>query len=165
MFSKACEYALRAVLYISIKSIDGSRLGIPEIAKEVDAPLAFTGKILQALVREGIISSVKGPNGGFYIAPKSKPIPLNAIVKAIDGNEDVLHVCALGLKECSDRFPCPIHSEIKMYKDHLRKVMRETTVQSLASDLSEGRTFLKNVTAKKISPLTPRHRNRSSHTA
>lgn len=150
MFSKACEYALRAVLYISIKSIDGSRLGIPEIAKEVDAPFAFTGKILQTLVREGIISSIKGPNGGFYIDPKSKPISLSAIVKAIDGSDDVLHNCALGLNECSDKHPCPIHGEIKIYKDRLRKVMKGTTVQSLAKDISMGKTFLKNAKAKKL---------------
>jgi Rrf2 family protein len=148
MFSKACEYALRAVLYISMKSVNGSRLGVPEIAKEIDAPLAFTGKILQTLVRERVISSVKGPNGGFYIDPRSKPIPLDTIVKAIDGSDDVLHTCALGLKECSDRFPCPVHSEIKIYKDRLRKVMKETTVQSLADDLALGKTFLKKVTRK-----------------
>jgi len=148
MFSKACEYALRAVLYISMKSVNGSRLGVPEIAKEIDAPLAFIGKILQTLVRERVISSVKGPNGGFYIDPRSKPIPLDTIVKAIDGSDDVLHTCALGLKECSDRFPCPVHSEIKIYKDRLRKVMKETTVQSLADDLALGKTFLKKVTRK-----------------
>lgn len=149
MFSKACEYAIRAVLYISTKSVDGSRPGIPEIAKEVDAPLAFTGKILQALVKAGIISSAKGPNGGFYIDPKAKPIPLNAIVKAIDGNEDVLHDCVLGLRQCSDKFPCPIHREVKVYKERLRKVMKETTVQSLANDLTRGRTFLKTIMAKR----------------
>ena len=151
MFSRACEYALRAVLYISIKSVNGSRLSIPEIAKEVDAPLAFTGKILQTLVREGIISSIKGPNGGFFIDPKSKPVPLSAIVKAIDGSDDVLLSCALGLKECSDKFPCPIHDEVKPYKERLRKVMRETTVQDLVTDLSKGRTFLKNVRTRKSS--------------
>lgn len=151
MFSKACEYALRAVLYVSIKSVNGSRLSIPEIAKEIDAPFAFTGKILQTLVREEIISSIKGPNGGFYIDPKSKPVALSDIVKAIDGSDDVLHTCALGLKDCSDKFPCPIHGEIKIYKDRLRTVMKETTVQSLANDLSKGKTFLKSVTVKKSS--------------
>lgn len=149
MFSRACEYALRAVLYISVKSIDGSRLGIPEIARAVDAPLPFTGKILQTLVREGVISSIKGPNGGFYIDPKSKPIPLKAIVVAIDGGDEVLQSCALGLKECSDKFPCPIHGQIKEYKSRLRTVMKETTVQSLAKDLATGKTFLKQITARK----------------
>ncbi len=147
MFSRACEYAIRAVLYISIKSIDGSRLGIKEIAKEIDSPEPFTAKILQALSREGIISSIKGPNGGFYLEPKAKPIPLNAIVKAIDG-EDILHSCALGLKQCSDRFPCPIHDEIKAYKGRLREVMMGTTVQQLTKDLARGKTFLKNEKVK-----------------
>jgi Rrf2 family protein len=149
MFSKACEYALRAALYISIKSINGSRLGIPEIAKEVDAPVAFMAKILQTLVREGAISSVKGPNGGFFIDPKSEPISLASIVKAIDGSDDVLHTCA-SLKECSDN-SCPIHHEVKHYKERLRKVMKESTIQGLSRDLSKGKTFLKNIATKKPS--------------
>ena len=147
MFSKACEYAIRASLYISIKSIDGSKLGIPEIAKEIDSPAHFTAKILQTLTREGIISSIKGPNGGFFLDPKAKPIPLNAIVKAIDG-DDILHSCSLGLKECSDKFPCPIHNDIKQYKARLRKIMQERTLQQLGSDLSKGKTFLKNYKSK-----------------
>lgn len=148
MFSKACEYALRAVLYISIKGINGSRLSIPQIAKEIDAPFAFTGKILQTLVQEKIISSVKGPGGGFFLDPKAKPVALNAIVKAIDRSDDVLHACTLGLKECSDKFPCPVHGEIKAYKDQVRKVMKETTVQSLTDNLAAGKTFLKNGTRR-----------------
>ena len=143
MFSKACEYAIRAALYISVKSIGGSKLGIQEIAKETDSPTHFTAKILQRLARQGIISSTKGPNGGFFLDPKSKPIPLSAIVKAIDGG-DILHSCSLGLKDCSNKFPCPIHNEIMAYKDRLRKVMNEKTVQQLAIDLAQGKTFLKN---------------------
>ncbi len=142
MFSKACEYAIRATLYISIKSIEGSRLGIKEIAKEIDSPEPFTAKILQTLSREGIISSIKGPNGGFFLEPNAKPIPLNTIIKAIDG-EDVLHTCTLGLRECSDKFPCPVHHEVKKYKEHVRKTMKEKTVQDLTIELSKGKTFLK----------------------
>ena len=142
MFSKACEYAIRAVLYISIKSVDGARLGIKEIAREIDSPEPFTAKILQTLAREKVISSIKGPNGGFYLDPKARPIPLNSIVKAIDG-EDAFHTCSLGLKDCSDKFPCPIHQEIKMYKDRMRKIMNERTVQDLTKDLSNGNTFLR----------------------
>lgn len=143
MFSKACEYAIRAVLYIAIKSTHGQRLGLKEIAKEVDSPVPFTAKILQTLSREGIISSTKGPNGGFFLKPKSKPIPLNAIVRAIDG-ADSLHACSIGLKECSDRYPCPIHAQVIAYKESLRRAMNEKTIQALAKDLNEGRTFLKN---------------------
>jgi len=147
MFSRACEYAIRAALYISIKSIDGSKLGIKEIAKEIDSPEPFTAKILQTLSREGIISSAKGPNGGFYLDPKAKPIPLSQIVEAIDGGS-ILHSCALGLKECSDVFPCPIHADIKPFKERLRQVMNKKTLQQLAKDLEHGDVFLKNQKTK-----------------
>ncbi len=143
MFSKACEYAIRAALYIAVKGTEENKLGIEEIANEIDSPKPFTAKILQTLVREGIISSIKGPNGGFYLAPKAKPIPLARIVKAIDGDR-VLHTCSLGLKECSDKFPCPIHNDIKAYKERLRKIMDEKTVQQLSKELGNGKTFLKN---------------------
>ena len=147
MFSKACEYAIRAALYIAAKSIEGSKLGIQEIAKEIDSPAHFTAKILQTLSREGIISSVKGPNGGFYLDPKSKPIPLNAVVKAIDG-DDILSSCSMGLKQCSDKFPCPIHHEIKSYKNRLRDVMKEKTLQQLSVELAAGKTYLRNYKIK-----------------
>jgi Rrf2 family transcriptional regulator, iron-sulfur cluster assembly transcription factor len=143
MFSKACEYAIRAVLYIAIRSADGTKLNIKEIAREIDSPQPFTAKILQSLVREGIISSVKGPNGGFFLKPKSKPILLNSIVKAIDG-VDIFQTCVLGLKECSDKFPCPVHNEIKAYKNKLREILRKKTIQELAQEFGKGKTFLKN---------------------
>jgi Rrf2 family transcriptional regulator, iron-sulfur cluster assembly transcription factor len=148
MFSKACEYALRSVLYISIKTNPLSRLSIAQIAKEIDAPLPYTAKILQTLVREGIISSMKGPNGGFFIHEKAKDISLSSIVKAIDGSEEVLLMCTLGLKECSDKFPCPIHHEVKNYKDHLKKLLNTTTIQQLSGDLAKGKTFLKKGNSK-----------------
>ncbi|MCU0356338.1 MAG: Rrf2 family transcriptional regulator [Cyclobacteriaceae bacterium] len=142
LFSKACEYAIRAVLYITAKSHQGSRIGITEIAAAIDAPHAFTAKILQTLAREEIISSIKGPNGGFFIDPKAKPIRLIAIVKAIDG-EQVLSSCVLGLNECSDEFPCPVHREVKPFKDRVKKMIREKTIQELTEELIAGHVFLK----------------------
>lgn len=143
MFSKACEYAIRSVLYIAIRSTDGTKLNIQEIAREIDSPQPFTAKILQTLVREGIISSVKGPNGGFFLKPKSKPILLNSIVRAMDGM-DILQTCVLGLKECSDKFPCPVHHEIKASKNKMRDILRGKTIQELAEEFTKGKTFLKN---------------------
>ena len=142
MFSKACEYGIRAVLYIAHKTLAGNKLGISEIAKAIDSPVPFTAKILQMLSREGIISSVKGPNGGFFISPDAPPIPLSQIIEAIDGI-GVLHTCTLGLKECSDKSPCPIHNDVKAFKERVRKVMHEKTVQQLARDMKKGNSFLK----------------------
>ena len=51
MFSKACEYAIRATLYIAGATANDQRVTVKDIASEVNAPEAFTAKILQKLVR------------------------------------------------------------------------------------------------------------------
>lgn len=143
MFSKACEYAIRAVLYIAIRSAEGWKPGFKEIAKEIDAPDPFTGKILQKLVKEGVISSNKGPKGGFYLNSENEQVPLMDIVRIIDG-KDVFKQCVLGLKECSDKYPCPIHADVKAFRDRLRVSMENQHVRDLAKNIGEGKVFLKN---------------------
>ena len=142
MFSKACEYAIRAVLLIAHKTKSGKKLSVSEIANGIDSPIPFTAKILQTLTREGIISSSKGPNGGFFISSDSKPVPLNRIVEVIDG-ASFLHSCSLGLDECSDKNPCPIHNDVRLYKERLKEVFHKTTVQQLAIEIEKGNSYLK----------------------
>ena len=67
MFSKACEYGIKATIFIASNSYEKQRVSLKEIAKEIDSPEAFTAKILQNLVRHKIINSVKGAYGGFEI--------------------------------------------------------------------------------------------------
>lgn len=142
MFSKACEYGIRAVLYVSSKTTNGTRLSINEIASEIDSPKPFTAKILQTLVRKKILSSQKGPTGGFYIEPHALKLSINEIIKAIDGRE-ILSACVLGLKNCSDAKPCPIHAEVKAHTIALREIMKRKTIAQLASEIQSGRTVLK----------------------
>lgn len=143
MFSKACEYALRALIFIVAKTQDGSRVGIKDIAKEIHSPEHFTAKILQILSRKGIVSSVKGPNGGFYIDPNSRKISLLEVVEAIDGTR-LLTACALGVKECSDLKPCPVHEQYSGIRRDLIKMLKYNTIQSLTTDILAGVAFLKN---------------------
>ncbi|MFN8298358.1 MAG: Rrf2 family transcriptional regulator [Chitinophagales bacterium] len=143
MFSKSCEYAIKAVLHICMNTRDGSRLGIKEIAEEIESPEPFTAKILQELARKRIISSAKGPGGGFFIDPKAKPIVMMEIVEAIDGM-GAFERCGLGLKECSEDHPCPIHKEFKSYSARLKNLLTYKTVQEMAKSLAEGRTFISN---------------------
>jgi len=67
MFSKACEYGIKASIFIAVNSNAGKRVSTKEIAKEINSPQAFTAKILQDLVRHKVINSIKGAYGGFEI--------------------------------------------------------------------------------------------------
>jgi Rrf2 family protein len=143
MFSKSCEYALRAVIHLCMETNNGSRLNIKEIAGKIDTPEPFTAKILQVLARQGVISSQKGPGGGFYIDPNAAPIPVIDVIDAIDG-KNALERCGLGLKACADDHPCPIHDEFMAYRNNLKNAVTNKTVQELAVGVKEGKFFLTN---------------------
>ena len=143
MFSKTCEYAIRATIYIASESADGNRCGIKEIARKIESPEPFTGKILQRLVKSNIINSIKGNGGGFEIEKSQlELIKLEQIVRAIDGN-DLFDRCALGLHECSDKLPCPFHHKYKPVRENLKKTLKETSLQELIDTYNLGGTFLK----------------------
>lgn len=141
MFSKACEYGIRAVIYIVAKSKDGKKVGIKDICREINAPEHFTAKILQNLSRMEIINSTKGPSGGFFIE-EGRDIKLIEIVRAIDGNK-LFTGCALGIKECSEIKPCPVHFEFKQIRDSLQYMLASTSVHELTEGLEKGLVFLK----------------------
>jgi len=143
MFSKACEYGIRATVYIAEQSKRGNKVIIRDISKEIDSPEAFTAKILQQLVRNGVVASVKGINGGFEIAKeKMNHLKLADVVLAIDGN-GIYTNCAFGLKDCSEEYPCPVHHRFKPIKANIKKMLEETSIFEMSESLKDGLTFLK----------------------
>lgn len=143
MFSKSCEYAIKAVIHLCMETQAGGRLSINDIAVAIDSPEPFTAKILQTLSKHKIISSAKGPGGGFFVEHKKKPIYVMDIVHLMDG-EDALNRCGLGLKECNEEHPCPIHNEFKSYSSRLKKLLETKTIQQFATEIKTGKAFLNN---------------------
>lgn len=143
MFSKACEYGIKAAIFIAINSYKGKRVSPKEIAQEIDSPQAFTAKILQILVKQNIINSVQGAHGGFEIDKQQiASIKLSQIVNAIDG-DSIYKGCGLGMKKCDANHPCPVHDKFNIVMDELRKMLENTTLQELALDIKSGSSFLK----------------------
>jgi Rrf2 family protein len=142
IFSKTCEYAIRAVFYIAHKTAAGGRVGIKDIAAGIDSPELYLAKILQDLSRKGLISSFKGPTGGFLIEPTSLKRPLSDIVEAVDGN-GLFSGCALGLKQCSEIQPCPLHSQFKEIRTQIFFLLNNTTIGDFNEELMNGLLSLK----------------------
>lgn len=143
MFSKTCEYGIRATIYIASESHQGNRVGLKDIAQKIDSPEAFTAKILQILARNQIIHSIKGVGGGFEIPKEAlSQIKMIQIVLAIDG--DIVYTgCGLGLSNCSDEHPCPAHEKFKAIRSELALMLENTTLEELALGVKSGDTFLK----------------------
>jgi Rrf2 family protein len=143
MFSKTCEYAISACIFIATKSYSNKRTTIKDIAENIDSPKSFTAKILQVLAKKGIVHSIKGIGGGFEIPKENiKKINLSQIVIAIDG-EAVFISCGLGLHHCSDKHPCPINKRFKSIRKDLTKMLNNTYLEELVLDISSGDSFLK----------------------
>jgi Rrf2 family protein len=143
IFSRACEYGIRATLYIAHQSLNKERATLKDIAAEIDSPVAFTAKILQKLTKNNLIGSTKGPTGGFTLAKtKMENTKLLEVVEAIDGKE-LFTQCGLGLKECSETHPCPVHNEFKHVRDGLHNMLQSTNIYELAIGLEDKKTYLK----------------------
>ena len=143
MISKSCKYAIRAAVFIASRAGEDVKLGVKEIAQEIEAPTAFTAKLLQILNKHKIVTSLKGPYGGFFCERYQLDLPVLDIVNAIDGLA-IFKECVMGLHQCSDVHPCPMHNRYACSRDELLKTFSKTTLGGLASDIAAGATFLTN---------------------
>lgn len=142
MLGKTSEYAIRALVYVYIQNINGKRPGFKEIAKNIDSPEQFTGKVLQSLTREKLVSSMKGRGGGFFFDHPATPLPLYEVVRIVEG-EDFFSKCGFGLKHCNCNNPCPIHDDYAQLRDGFLELVKNQTIQSLAIKINEHKAVLK----------------------
>lgn len=143
MFSKTCRYAFRASIYIASQSYQNKRATIKEISEKIDSPKPFTAKILQILVKNNLVHSVKGIGGGFEI-PKEimNQIKLSQIVLAIDG-DSIFTCCGLGLGKCSEIHHCSVHEKFKEIRQEITSMLVNTNLEELALGIKSGESFLK----------------------
>ncbi|HFE64736.1 MAG TPA: Rrf2 family transcriptional regulator, partial [Caldithrix sp.] len=97
----------------------------------------FLTKILQILTRKNILTSYRGPNGGVGFALPPENISLKDVIVAIDGTA-IFEQCILGLNQCSDENPCPLHNEWKKIKTQMEQLFGNTTLASLAENMASG---------------------------
>nr|WP_286944534.1 Rrf2 family transcriptional regulator [Allomuricauda sp.] len=141
LFSNSVKYAIKAVLYLGVNSSEKQRIRAKVISEATDIPEAYASKLLQELSRHDVVSSAKGPHGGFYLTDKNRNTPLFKIVSLIDG-EHRLTSCVLSLQKCDDSHPCPLHEMVGQTKADFLKSIQHTTVGQLIADVKEGKSYL-----------------------
>lgn len=143
MFSKTCEYAIRATIIIASESQLGNKVSLREIARKIDSPESFTAKILQKLAKNNLVESSKGNGGGFFVSKEMMTkVKLGHIVLAFDG-DGVYNRCSLGLQDCSEFKPCPFHNQYKPIREQLKRALDFTDLTNLIAGLKIGETHLK----------------------
>lgn len=131
---------MRAMIFIAKCSNEGKRASVDEIAIETNTPKHFISKILQSLVRENLLESAKGPNGGFSI--KNKKTSLAHVILALDGRE-FFTSCALGLSKCTARKPCPIHFQFIAVREILTKSLEDASLNQIVERLVDKKYKLR----------------------
>ena len=141
MLSNSSKYALKAVLFLAVNSDGNKKILAKNLSEPINVPKAYISKLLQKLAKHNIVSSTRGPSGGFYLSNKNRSVRLLEIVNIIDG-ENRLTSCMLSLNKCNAEYPCPMHDLIGDTKTHFLRNLEETTVEDLASDILKGKSFL-----------------------
>ncbi len=134
MLSNSCRYGIRAVIYIASQPLSSGKTGIRKISSDLDLPTPFLAKILQQLAKHKILSSSKGPHGGFSLEKDPRKITLLDIVNTIDGN-DVFTNCVVHNGSCEyvekDKKHCPLHEDYEKTRADLIKLFSNKTIYDL----------------------------------
>ena len=108
MLSKFSKYAIKAELFLALNSSEKHKVMVKDIAQPINVPQAYIAKLLQELAKENIISSARGPKGGFYLNEDNLNSTITSIIYVIDGDKK-LNACMLSLDACNEEKPCPLH--------------------------------------------------------
>jgi len=131
--SKSFGYALRGILYIAVMQDENRKVQIDEIATKLSVPKHFLGKIMQQIVKAGLLKSTKGPYGGFSLAAETLNTPVAKLVEITDGMEQ-FSICVLSFKYCNGLNPCPLHFEMENVKKNYLNVFSKNTFGDLLKD-------------------------------
>ncbi|WP_394973011.1 RrF2 family transcriptional regulator [uncultured Croceitalea sp.] len=141
MISNSSKYALKAILYLAVNTSEEEKLLAKNLSGLANVPKAYLSKLLQKLVRHNLISSVRGPHGGFYLTEENRNVRLIEVINLIDGI-DRLTSCMLSLNKCDEKYPCPLHESVGDMKTKFIENLEKTSIQDLVEDIKTGKSFL-----------------------
>lgn len=145
MLSNTCKYAIRSVIYLSINAKEGKKIGIKKISEELEIPTPFLGKILQSLARQKLLTSTKGPHGGFGMGKDPSEITLMNIVEIVDGL-DMFENCLIGIRPCktgsNKQAPCPVHNQFGSIRKQIYDLFKEKNIGQLITEMEETNEYI-----------------------
>lgn len=141
MFSNSAKYAIKAVLYLAVNASEEHKIMIKDLAEPINVPRHYLAKLLQELSKKHLVSSTKGPKGGFYLSSKNRNVKVMEIINAVDG-EERLQSCLLSLEGCNSKNPCSLHHLIYDDRQRILKNLNETSLENLVDDIINGKSVL-----------------------
>lgn len=132
ILSQTAVYALRATLCLASHG-PSARVRVDDIAEQLSMPRNYLSKILHSLARSGVLTSSRGPGGGFQLARPARDLKLWEVVEQFDELQ-AESGCLLGRTVCSERDPCAAHHRWKDVSSAVDEFFRETSIGDLSPD-------------------------------
>jgi Rrf2 family protein len=129
--TRAADYAVRVMIHLA-KTPRGTRSSLPMLAAATGAPDSFLSKVLQDLTRARLVTSQRGPAGGFQMSAPGRQASMRAVVEAIDGPMN-LNVCLGNDQACPRRMRCAAHPVWVKAQEALLDVLNNARITDLAN--------------------------------
>ena len=134
MISQTVEYALRAVVFLAGQAPEARTT--EQIAIATRVPKAYLSKVLQGLVRAGVVHSQRGIGGGMTLVKAPSALTLLEVVNAVDPIGRI-HECPLGLKSHGVRL-CPLHRKLDDALAKFEEAFRSTTLAEILDEPTDS---------------------------
>ena len=130
--SKKADYALIAMKHLAMKAGSPST-SAREIAEQYDIPIELMAKVLQRLVRTGLLVSTQGTRGGYMLSRASASISVGEVIQAIDGPFTVT-ACSTDNNDCEQYGKCSIRDPLWQIKERIVAALATVSLAQMASD-------------------------------
>ena len=130
--SKKADYALIAMKHLATRA-DAASASAREIAEQYDIPIELMAKVLQRLVRRGLLTSHQGTRGGYRLSRPSQAISVADIIQAIDGPLTVT-ACSTDAENCGQFAKCSVRDPLWRIKDRILSALSTCSLAEVASD-------------------------------
>ena len=132
LINRDTDYALRALINIA-KNGDKGYCSATDIAEQESMTPQFTRKILQKLVKAGVVGSRRGPRGGFYLVLKPSEITVHNVLETVQGKFEV-NICILDAAECLRSGHCGIRKSLLNLQETIIDYFKGATLAKLLED-------------------------------
>ena len=131
--SKKADYALIAMKHLARKTSGAPSTSAREIAEQFDIPIELMAKVLQRLVRTGLLVSTQGTRGGYTLSRPSATISVADVIQAIDGPVTVT-ACSTQKNDCEQYSKCNIRDPLWQIRERIVSALGTVTLAEMATD-------------------------------
>ena len=130
--SKKADYALMAMKHLAQKP-GAPSTSAREIAEQYDIPIELLAKVLQRLVRTGLLVSTQGTRGGYTLSRASSSISVADVIQAIDGPFTVT-ACSSENNDCEQFSKCSIRDPLWQIRERIAATLGTVTIAEMAAE-------------------------------